>query len=302
MTYRFSRVPLEACMDRRLSLEQLRVLIALFSFLGRNAESVWASRDAIAARCRTHPNNVSAATSALERLGWLKKTGKGGRSSPCSYQMMVPDMPISVPDAPDEARNTLADSATVCISTEPETIAESATVLIEKEPETLADSASQQPETLVESARGKEQTIKKTDKDKEVAAVAAAIPPKKRSRRKPKGVAVTFSDCLEQAKQAGKKIIEEDDSIYGWAEDASIPDEWLALAWDEFCNRYRHNPKTYIDWAATYRNAVRGNWFKLWRYTPNGQLLLTTEGETARRVRAAAEKRRASSGPVSAHA
>lgn len=120
----YSIVPVEAIRDRRLSLEQLRVLIALLSFRSKSANLVWPSRAQIAERCGIHIANISSATSALERFGWLEKEGKGGHSKATRYTLVVPDL---------ENSTTLADSATA---------ADSATV---------ADSATR---PLAESARG----------------------------------------------------------------------------------------------------------------------------------------------------
>jgi hypothetical protein len=47
----FALVPIEVVMDRRLTLEQTRVLIALFSFRAKNTDTVWPSRAAIAELC-----------------------------------------------------------------------------------------------------------------------------------------------------------------------------------------------------------------------------------------------------------
>ena len=106
----FSYMPIEAFTDKRLTLEQLRVLGALFSFRGKDSNTVWPRRQAIAERCGMHQSNISTATSALVRLGWLSKDGKGGHSKATRYTITVPD--------------TVAHSATVA---ERATVAQSAT-------------------------------------------------------------------------------------------------------------------------------------------------------------------------------
>lgn len=137
--------------------------------------------------------------------------------------------------------------------------------------------------------------------ERNTVAVATATPFEVKAKPKATGRKITFATCVEQAKAAGRNIIPADDPIYDWAEDAGLPDDWLALAWGEFCARYKTHSKAYIDWPAVFRNAVRGNWFRLWRASPAG-LLLTTEGETARRAADAAAKRRAASVVASVHA
>lgn len=99
---------------------------------------------------------------------------------------------------------------------------------------------------------------------------------------------VTFESFCESEKAAGGKIIQPEDPIFEWSEAAGIPEEWLSLAWTEFKSRYRGNDKRYSDWRAVFRNAVRNNWFKFWRIGNDGQYVLTTEGEMARRAGRAA--------------
>lgn len=65
----FSIVPIEVWRDKRLTLEQIRVLGVLLSFREKNSDVAWPSRDEIAARCGMHRSNVSNAPTALERLG-----------------------------------------------------------------------------------------------------------------------------------------------------------------------------------------------------------------------------------------
>lgn len=126
----FSYMPVDAFRDKRLTLEQLRVLGALFSFRGKDSNTVWPSRQAISSRCGLHTSNISTATSALERLGWLSKDGKGGYSKATRYTITVPD--------------TVAHSATVADAA---TVAQQAT-------RPVAESATRMP--LAESATRKE--------------------------------------------------------------------------------------------------------------------------------------------------
>lgn len=101
----FSYMPVDAFLDKRLTLEQLRVLGALFSFRSKSSDTVWPSRKAIAERCGMHQSNISTATSALVRLGWLSKDGKGGHSKATRYTITVPDTVAQ--------SATVADAATV---------------------------------------------------------------------------------------------------------------------------------------------------------------------------------------------
>lgn len=150
----FSIVPVEVLSDKRLTLEQMRVLIGLLSFRSKNTDVVWPGRDALAERCGgMHPANISKATSALVTLGWLEKDGNGGRSQSSCYRIIVPDLEkLSTNKSENEKLSkTLAESATS------QTVAESAT----NTTETVAQSATK---TVAQSARGIEQTIEDTNK------------------------------------------------------------------------------------------------------------------------------------------
>ncbi|MFT3759328.1 helix-turn-helix domain-containing protein [Thauera sp.] len=262
----FSIVPIEVWRDKRLTLEQIRVLGVLLSFRRKNTDAVWPSRGEIAARCGMHLSNISSATSALERLGWISKEGKGGHSKATRYTITAPEF------LGDE---TVTESATVSELT---TVAPPATAA---PPATVAESATRLPVArsatppVAYSATRKEQSSEQTKVSEHTPPPAAS-----KSKRQP----ITFDTFAERKKAAGEKLIAEDDPIFGWAEGAGIPDEWLHLAWIEFANRYRGNAKQYADWPQTFRNAVRNNWYKLWRAGGDGTLTLTTEGELARRA------------------
>lgn len=151
----FSLVPIEVIQDKRLTLEQTRVLIALFSFRSRTTDTVWPSRAAIAERTGMHPSNISAATSALVTLGWLLKVGSGGHSKASRYTLCNPTTVAE--RATVAASTTVAQSATVV---EPGTVAQSATVadaatVAQQARGPVADSATP---PVADSARGKEHT------------------------------------------------------------------------------------------------------------------------------------------------
>jgi hypothetical protein len=73
-----------------------------------------------------------------------------------------------------------------------------------------------------------------------------------------------------------------DDAVFEWAGKTGIPREWIALAWWAFEARYESDAKTYRDWRAVFRRAVREDWLRLWRQGRDGWEL-TTAGEAMRR-------------------
>lgn len=74
------------------------------------------------------------------------------------------------------------------------------------------------------------------------------------------------------------------DPIFGYAKDVGIPLDFLELSWHRFVDAMRDRKKRQKDWRATYRNAVKDNWFKLWWFAPEGDCRLTTTGEQAKRA------------------
>ncbi|WP_141100743.1 hypothetical protein [Roseateles aquatilis] len=99
----------------------------------------------------------------------------------------------------------------------------------------------------------------------------------------------TLAEWLTGEAAAGRKAVPGDDAIFNWSERVGLPPEFLALAWDVFKDRYTpdpaspEKPKTYVDWRAVFRRAVKEDWLKLWMFQGN-EYLLTTRGLQARRA------------------
>ena len=152
----FALVPMEVVLDRRLTLEQLRVLIALFSFRSKTTDTVWPSRRALSERTGLHVSNISAATTALVKLGWLEKVGDGGCSTSATYRLCAPKLSTGVAEQATHPRSRIGYPP----------VAESATT------------------PVAESARGKEHTNEHTNehtKEHGLAAAGAAAEPAARA-------------------------------------------------------------------------------------------------------------------------
>jgi hypothetical protein len=80
----------------------------------------------------------------------------------------------------------------------------------------------------------------------------------------------------------GGDTVPSDDPLFDWAQTAGIPRDWIALAWWAFEARYESDTKTYADWRAVFRRAVREDWLRLWRKARAGGWELTTAGEGVR--------------------
>lgn len=104
---------------------------------------------------------------------------------------------------------------------------------------------------------------------------------------------VTLAEWLEVEKAAGRQAVPSDDAIFRYADKVGIPRDFLRIAWRAFVTRYTEpptkgeKPKTYTDWRAAFRNAIRDNWLKLW-YLDGQQYALTTAGQQAQRAHQAA--------------
>lgn len=105
--------------------------------------------------------------------------------------------------------------------------------------------------------------------------------PKRKARAKSE--ALHLSDWLSACKESGRKPIPDDDPIRQWADDAGIPPDYMALAWRVFCRDWK-TKKPQKDWPATFRDAVKRNWLKLWYPDEHGGYALTVAGKQEQRA------------------
>ena len=108
---------------------------------------------------------------------------------------------------------------------------------------------------------------------------------KKRRKPNPEG-STCLRTWLEGLKTRQEQPVPPDDPVFAYAQRVGIPREFLALGWRQFRHRYteQHPGKRYSDWRRVFRNAVEGNWLKLWWLDPaSGQYALTTVGLQAQR-------------------
>lgn len=111
--------------------------------------------------------------------------------------------------------------------------------------------------------------------------------PSPRKPKKTKAPEITFAAWADSL--GDDSAVAADDPIFAWANSTGINSDWIALAWWVFEARYSDNPKTYTDWRAVFRKAVREDWLKAWRHDAReNRFVLTTVGEQARREMEAA--------------
>lgn len=126
-----SIVPIEVCLDHRLTLTQIRVLVALFSFRNKDTGVAKVKRSTLSERCGYPETRISTTTSELVSLGWIEKEGKGGFSQPSSYRVTTPDLATITESVTVNGDVTVTRPVTVLRAvtvTEPVTITQSVTV------------------------------------------------------------------------------------------------------------------------------------------------------------------------------
>lgn len=116
--------------------------------------------------------------------------------------------------------------------------------------------------------------------------------PVKRRGRKPSET-LTLVAWLTLCRAKGERAIPLTDPVFRYAESIELPPDMLWLAWEEFKRRYATKSKRYRDWRAVFRQAVEGNWFRLWYADQRGAFALTTQGLQAQRVHEAEARERA---------
>lgn len=141
--------------------------------------------------------------------------------------------------------------------------------------------------TREEKRREESKSIPPTPAD----AVAPVGKAKKKSER------MTFASFVQACRDKGDKPIQPADPIFTFADDTQIPREFIALAWRAFSAKHREGRKQQAGitgWRAHFRDAVRGNWGKVWYFgNEGGEASLTTVGIALKREMEASLARKA---------
>lgn len=106
---------------------------------------------------------------------------------------------------------------------------------------------------------------------------------KKRRQSKSRKQELTLTEWVK-SQPKGVELIGPEHPARVFAAQAGIPDGWVALAWKAFTDKHKHSDKRYKDWGLAFRNAVAGNWEKVWYVAEDGQWKLTTVGHGLDRV------------------
>ena len=91
---------------------------------------------------------------------------------------------------------------------------------------------------------------------------------------------LTFPQWAEAQRAEGKKLIDDTDPIFDHTEKTGVPFEFLMVAWFAFKDQYTNdNLKKQKDWRQYFRNAIKGDWLKIWAFNQAGECYLTTKGK-----------------------
>jgi len=110
---KFILAPLEVLTDARLSDSERKVLLALFSFRGRDTNIVFPSIEKLAERCNIKDKTrISKLTKSLADKGWLNKS-RQGFSGKINYQMTIPELAefTNLAESTKKANNTKTELA-----------------------------------------------------------------------------------------------------------------------------------------------------------------------------------------------
>ena len=89
--YYYSALPQPALIDTRLKDRDRRLLAAFYLIAGRGNIVYNKTREDLGKIARMAQNAVSVTSARLVELGWLKKSGNGGRGNSARYELTVPE-------------------------------------------------------------------------------------------------------------------------------------------------------------------------------------------------------------------
>lgn len=100
--------------------------------------------------------------------------------------------------------------------------------------------------------------------------------------------AIVLKTFLEACAAKGERPVRDYAPLWQYAKGAGLSQDFVSLAWVEFCRRFlpegTGEAKRYTDWRKAFRKYVEGNYLKLWAIDPNGQYFLTTLGKQAQKI------------------
>lgn len=231
------------CRDRRLNQSAIAVASVLLERANRDTGQCFPSVATIEKDSGVPKSTVLRALKALEKCGWIESTKRHGA---VTHYRLTSANAGTCPDGgtgPGDGASSMTGTGAISNL---------------RRGQTGSDH-----DTKVVPVSGHEKKVR------------AKATGETRSRASPM---VTF-DQWADSKGEDEMLIPGSDPVFEYARGAGIPGDFLKLAWEGFCRRYRDNPKKYRDWRRVFRNSVENNWFRYWWFNPSAEAYeLTTVG------------------------
>jgi hypothetical protein len=122
------------------------------------------------------------------------------------------------------------------------------------------------------------QVLRVSGKEPIIEPINKPVIPLKKKRKRLTNPKLTMQEYLDQCRSTGQLAIPSDHKVFEMARRMKIPDEFVHLAWCSFRDRYSGRDDKQASWPLKFKNAVAGNWEKIWWLTPEDEYQLTTVG------------------------
>lgn len=108
------------------------------------------------------------------------------------------------------------------------------------------------------------------------------------SSPKTRATAIALQTFLDECAAKGERPLRDYTPLWEYAKAAGLSLDLVALAWIEFRRRFgpggTKEARRQKNWRQTFRNYVENNYLKLWFVDGNGEYVLTTQGQQARKT------------------
>ncbi len=100
--------------------------------------------------------------------------------------------------------------------------------------------------------------------------------------------AIALQTFLDNCTAKGERPLRDYAPLWTYVSSAGLDPDYVALAWVEFCRRFRpggtDEARRYKDWRCAFRNHVEKGWLKLWAVDRDGRYFLTSLGKQVQKV------------------
>lgn len=108
-----------------------------------------------------------------------------------------------------------------------------------------------------------------------------SVAPQRVAKRNP----VRLQTFLDECKANGDRPVRDHKPLWDYCKKAKLPQDFVALAWVEFCRRFTGDGTDAAtlqkDWRRKFQKYVEGNYYRLWAIGDDGAYYLTTQGKQA---------------------